>query len=146
MGLVEYLDLESGETAQPGALATVVVTPFFPYRDCTPVFRYDTRDVVRLATDELTCELAGLPGTGPIEGKADQMLRLGPAEVVTPRQLIEAIEALPAKPWPARYRAEVNDGRVRLTLPASAIAGLDETEVARHFEGHGPRSGYRCRE
>jgi phenylacetate-CoA ligase len=37
MGLVEYLDLETGEPAEPGALATVVVTPFFPYRDCMPV-------------------------------------------------------------------------------------------------------------
>jgi phenylacetate-coenzyme A ligase PaaK-like adenylate-forming protein len=137
MGLVEYLDLETGETAEPGALATVVVTPFFPYRDCTPVFRYDTRDVVRLASEDLTCELAGLPGTGPIEGKADQLLRLSPTDVVTPRQLIEAIEALPTKPWPARYRAAVHDGRVRLTLVASAIAGLDEAEVARHFEDRG---------
>ena len=46
LGLVEYLDLDTGEPAEPGALATVVVTPFFPYRDCMPVFRYDTRDVV----------------------------------------------------------------------------------------------------
>jgi len=138
MGLVEYLDLETGETARPGALATVVATPFFPYRDCMPVFRYDTRDVVRcLSPDEITCELAGLPGTGPIEGKADQLLRLGSAETVTPRQLIESIEALPTRPWPARYRAAVHDGRVRVTLPAATVDGLDSTDLARHFEAHG---------
>jgi phenylacetate-CoA ligase len=138
MGLVEYLDLKTGEPAEPGAQATVVVTPFFPYRDCMPVFRYDTRDVVRcLPGDALTCELAGLPGTGPIEGKADQLLRLGPNHIVTPRQLVEAVEALPTRPWPARFRATIHDGRVRLTLPVSTITGLDEAEVARHFTDRG---------
>jgi len=138
MGLVEYLDLDTGTAAEPGALATVVVTPYFPYRDCMPVFRYDTRDVVRcLPADAVTCELAGLPGTGPIEGKADQILRFGPADVVTPRRLVEAIEALPTRPWPARFRATVHDGHLRLTMPGSAIAGLDEAEAARHFADRG---------
>jgi hypothetical protein len=103
-----------------------------------PVFRYDTRDVVRcLPAEAITCELAGVPGNGPIEGKADQMIRLGPTEVVTPRELVDAVEALPARPWPARFRATVHDGRVRLTLPVSAIAGLDEAEAARHFADRG---------
>src|SRR5262249_48453420 len=96
MGFVEYLDLETGEPAQPGALASVVVTPYFPYRACVPVFRYDTRVVVQILPDEpLTCEIAGLPGVSAIVGKADQLLRLGADTVVTPRQLIDAIEALP---------------------------------------------------
>jgi phenylacetate-CoA ligase len=138
MGLVEYRDLETGEPAEPGALATVVVTPFFPYRDCMPVFRYDTRDVVRcLPGDALTCELAGLPGSGPIDGKADLLLRLGPTDIVTPRQLTEAVEALPTRPWPARFRATIHDGRIRLTLPVSALTGLDQAEVARHFGDRG---------
>jgi phenylacetate-CoA ligase len=138
MGLVEYLDLETGEPAEPGALATVVVTPFYPYRDCMPVFRYDTRDVVRrLPAGRGTCELAALPGTGPIEGKADQLLRLGPTEVVTPRQLIEAIEALPTRPWPARFRAAVHNGRIRLTLPRFSVEGLDPAQVSSHFTDRG---------
>jgi len=138
MGLVEYLDLDNGKPAAPGALATIVVTPFFPYRDCMPVFRYDTRDVVRRLPDEtLTCEVAGLPGTGPIVGKASQLVRLGPADVVTPRQLIEAIEALPSRPWPARFRADVHDGRIRLTLPISAITGFGDAEAVRHFADRG---------
>jgi phenylacetate-coenzyme A ligase PaaK-like adenylate-forming protein len=138
LGFVEYLDLETGEPAAPGALATIVITPFFPYRDCMPVFRYDTRDVVRLLPgDALTCEAAGVPGTGPIEGKADSLLRLGPAGVVTPRQLVEAVEALPTRPWPARFRATVHDGRIRLTLPFSAINDLDQAEAARHFAARG---------
>lgn len=138
MGLVEYLDLETGEPAEPGALATVVITPFFPYRDCMPVFRYDTRDVVRcLPAERLTCEVAAMPGASQIVGKADQLLRLGPTDIVTPRQLVEAVEALPSQPWPARYRSTVHDGRIRLTLPGSATEDLGEAEAVRHFADHG---------
>jgi phenylacetate-coenzyme A ligase PaaK-like adenylate-forming protein len=115
-----------------------VITPFFPYRDCMPVFRYDTRDVVRLLPAErLTCEVAAMPGTSQIVGKADQLLRLGPTDVVTPRQLVEAVEALPGRPWPARYRATVHEGRLRLVLPISAIDDLGAAAAVRHFAGHG---------
>jgi phenylacetate-coenzyme A ligase PaaK-like adenylate-forming protein len=137
MGYVEHLDLETGEKAEPGALATVVITPFFPYRECMPVLRYDTRDVVRLLPDEpLDCEIAGLPATGQILGKADQLLRRG-GETVTPRQLVEAVEALPAAPWPARFRAVLDGTRLRLTLPESAVDGLGERGAVGHFAAHG---------
>jgi phenylacetate-CoA ligase len=138
MGLVELLDLQSGEPAEPGALATVVITPYYPYRECMPVFRYDTRDVVRrLPEDELDCELAGVPATSPVLGKSSQLVRLGPAEVVTPRQLAEAVEALPSQPWPGRFRAQLADGRLRLTLPESALDGLSEAGAREHFAQHG---------
>ena len=138
LGLVEHLDLETGEPAASGALATIVITPFFPYRDCMPVFRYDTRDVVRLLPDEpLTCDLAATPATGLILGKADHLLRFGAHEVITPRQLTEAVEALPTRPWPARFAAKAEDGRVALTLPVSAIADLGEAAAIQHFADHG---------
>jgi phenylacetate-coenzyme A ligase PaaK-like adenylate-forming protein len=138
LGLTELVDLDTGEPAAPGALGTLVITPYFPYRDCMPVFRYDTRDVARCLPDApLHCELAGIPATSQILGKANQLLRQPGGEVVTPRQLIEAIEALPAEPWPARYRATARDGRIRLTLPASAIAGYGEAEAGRHFAAAG---------
>jgi phenylacetate-CoA ligase len=138
LGLTELVDLDTGELAAPGALGTLVITPYFPYRDCTPVFRYDTRDVARrLPEAPLRCELAGIPATSQILGKADHLLRLPGGEVVTSRQLIEAIEALPAEPWPARYRAAARDGRIRLTLPDSAIAGCGEAEARRHFAAAG---------
>ncbi|MGH3398775.1 MAG: phenylacetate--CoA ligase family protein [Streptosporangiaceae bacterium] len=137
-GLVELLDLETGEPAAPGALATIVITPYFPYRDCMPVFRYDTRDVVRcLAGEVLSCEMANIPAASQILGKADSLLRPGPADVITPRQLTEAIEALPTEPWPARYRAAVHGGRIRLTLPAAAISGYGETAARQHFAAAG---------
>jgi phenylacetate-CoA ligase len=137
-GLTELLDLRTGEPAGPGALGTIVVTPYFPHRDCMPVFRFDTRDVARCLPEEgLDCELAGIPATSQVLGKADHLLRLSPDEVVTPRQLIEAIEALPSAPWPARYRVELIDGRIRLTLPAAAIAGYGEAAARRHFADAG---------
>jgi phenylacetate-coenzyme A ligase PaaK-like adenylate-forming protein len=138
MGLVELLDLETGEPAAPGALSTVVITPYFPYRECMPVFRYDTRDVVRcLPEGELECEVAGIPATSPVLGKADQLLRLGPTDVVTPRELVEAVEALPSQPWPARFRAQLADGRLRLSLPESALDGLGEAGAREHFAERG---------
>ena len=138
VGLTELVDLDTGEPAAPGALGTLVITPYFPYRDCMPVFRYDTRDVARcLPAAPMRCELADIPATSRILGKADQLLRQPGGEVVTPRQLIEAIESLPAEPWPARYRAAVRDGRIWLTLPASAIAGYGEAEGRRHFAAAG---------
>ncbi len=138
LGLTEVVDLDTGEPAAPGALGTLVITPYFPYRDCTPVFRYDTRDVARRLPDTpLRCELAAIPATSLILGKADHMLRLPGGEVVTSRQLIETIESLPAEPWPARYRAAACDGRIRLTLPASAIAGYGEADAVRHFAAAG---------
>jgi phenylacetate-CoA ligase len=138
LGITELIDLDTAEPAAPGALGTLVVTPYFPYRDCTPVFRYDTRDVARCLPDApLHCELASIPATSQILGKADHLLRIPGGEAVTSRQLIEAIESLPAEPWPARYRAAVSGDRIRLTLPASAIAGVGETEARRHFAAAG---------
>jgi phenylacetate-coenzyme A ligase PaaK-like adenylate-forming protein len=138
MGLVELLDLETGAPAAPGALSTVVITPYYPYRECMPVLRYDTRDVVRVLPEgELTCEVAGIPATSALLGKADQLLRLSPTEVVTPRQLVEAVEALPSQPWPGRFRAHNSDGRLRLSLPESSVAGLSEAGAREHFAQHG---------
>ena len=137
-GMVELLDLRSGEPAAPGALSTVVITPYYPFRECMPVFRYDTRDVVRaLPNEPLDCELAGLPGTGPILGKADSLLRLSAQVVVTPRDLVEAVEALPSRPWPARFSARVADGRLELSLPVGAIEGLGHRLARQHFSDRG---------
>jgi phenylacetate-CoA ligase len=137
-GHVEYLDPESGAPAAAGALANVVVTPYFPYRECTPVYRYDTRDLVRRLPEEpLTCTVSGLPATSKVLGKADQALRLGGTRVITPRELVEAVEALPTCPWPARFRAAVDDGRLRLTLPAAAVDGFGVAATVAHLAERG---------
>jgi len=136
-GHVEYLDPDTGAPAAAGALATVVVTPYFPYRECTPVFRYDTRDLVRRLPEEpLTCTVSGLPATSKVLGKADQALRSG-TRVITPRELVEAVEALPTCPWPARFRAVIDDGRPRLTLPAAAVDGFGIAATVEHLADRG---------
>src|SRR6266540_4889612 len=44
MGLIEIVDPDTGQPAGPGEIGTVVVTPYYPFRECMPVLRYDTRD------------------------------------------------------------------------------------------------------
>jgi phenylacetate-CoA ligase len=137
MGLVEVIDLETGQPVAPGAIGTMVVTPYYPFRECMPVFRYDTRDVVRrLPAEPLTCDLAGIPGTSRILSKADQLLHVG-SQVVTLRELVEVIEALPSQPWPARFSAHANDGAIDLVLTEAALRGSSPEGIERRFREAG---------
>ena len=137
MGFVEVIDLKTGEPAEPGALGTLVVTPYYPYRECMPVFRYDTRDVVRQLADEpLTCELAGMPATSRIQGKADQLLEAN-GQTVTTRELVETLEALPSQPWPVRFQAQVHDDQIELRLTEETLHDLSKEEVERRFRAVG---------
>jgi phenylacetate-CoA ligase len=71
-GFVEVVNPATGHAVAPGDVGTVAVTPYFPYRECMPLLRYETRDMVRrLAEDDLTCELAGVPATSAILRNAD---------------------------------------------------------------------------
>ncbi|GIG21708.1 hypothetical protein Cch01nite_24320 [Cellulomonas chitinilytica] len=137
MGHVEVLDLRSGDPAAPGELGTLVVSPYFPYRECMPVLRYDTRDVVRPLAGPATCEQAGIPGTSAVLGKASQLVEVAPGHVVTPRELVEAVEDLPSRPWPARFHAEPEGGRVRIDLPAGAVDGMSSAGLTDHFAERG---------
>jgi hypothetical protein len=100
MGLVEVVDPATGFGVAPGELGSVTITPYFPYRECMPLLRYDTRDMVRRLTDnELTCELAGMPATSAIAGKAghlSQRRQTGTAGDMT---------GVPHGPGPATIRA-----------------------------------------
>ncbi|MDQ1402916.1 MAG: hypothetical protein QOG03_1232 [Actinomycetota bacterium] len=137
MGFVEVVDFQTGAPVGPGALGTVVITPYYPYRECMPVFRYDTRDIVRrLPDDALTCELAGVPATSRILGKADHLLRLGD-EVVTLRDLVEVVEDLPSQPWPARFGATVGDDRIQLHMPGDVLGGASASDLRRRLAERG---------
>jgi phenylacetate-coenzyme A ligase PaaK-like adenylate-forming protein len=130
MGLCEIVALDGERPAAPGELGTVVVTPYYPYRECMPVLRYDTRDLVRRLPDTpLDCSLAGIPGCSRILGKAGQEVRVG-ERVVTPRALVEACEALPGEPWPARFAARAPGGRLELTLSADTAGALSPAELS----------------
>jgi phenylacetate-CoA ligase len=137
IGFVEVIDLKTGKPAEPGALGTLVVTPYYPYRECMPVFRYDTRDVVRqLPNEALTCELAGMPATSRILSKADQLLEVN-GQTVTTRELVETLEALPAQPWPARFQARVSNDEIELRLTEQALADTPKEEIERRFRAAG---------
>ena len=116
VGYVEVLDPDTGRPVAAGEIGTAVVTPYYPYRECMPVFRYDTRDLVRrLPREQLDCTLAAVPATSRILGKADQVLRVD-GLTVTPRTLVEACESLPGERWPARFAARARDSHVELAL------------------------------
>jgi phenylacetate-coenzyme A ligase PaaK-like adenylate-forming protein len=137
MGLVEVVDPDTGFPVEPGELGTVAITPYFPFRECMPVLRYDTRDVVRRLPDgALRCELAGTPGTSRILGKADHLLHAG-WQLVTPRDLAEVYEALPSEPWPARFAAREHGDCVVLSVPVSAVHGSSAEALEARFAAAG---------
>jgi phenylacetate-coenzyme A ligase PaaK-like adenylate-forming protein len=137
VGFAEVIDLETGMPAAPGNPGTLVITPYYPYRECMPVFRYDTRDIVRRLPDEsLTCELAAVPAMSLILGKADSLLHLK-GKIVTVRDLVEIIEGLPSQPWPARFSARAVDDHIELVLPEQALLGVTKEEVERRFRAVG---------
>ncbi|WP_331766409.1 AMP-binding protein [Embleya sp. NBC_00896] len=137
IGLIEVCDLDTGEPAAPGELGTIVATPFYPYRECMPVFRYDTRDLVRqLSGEPLTCDMASVPATSHVLGKADHVLRTR-ERVVTPRDVIEILDVLPGIEWPVRYRAGVVDGGLRIELPRAQASGWDRADLVARFAAAG---------
>ncbi|HZN78695.1 MAG TPA: AMP-binding protein [Mycobacterium sp.] len=140
LGYAEVLDLSTMEPVEPGELGTLVVTPYFPYRECTPVFRYDTRDLVRLpVAQRTTCELAAIPAVSQILGKANDLVHTADGPV-TPRQIAEVLEAIPGVRWPVRFTAHATGGRLRITVPRSCLPpevnrpGLAETCAARGID------------
>ena len=86
---------------RPGAVGVLVATPFAPFRETTPLLRYDTGDLVRTLTAPPTCALRQQPATSDLLGKRRLSIR-HESGWVTPRQVLEALEALEVVPLPAR--------------------------------------------
>lgn len=98
-GHVELLNPQTFEPARPGEIATLVVTPYVPYRDCTFVLRYVTNDLVWVLDEAPACELAGLPASSAIVGRFSGLSSL----LVPTRAILELLEGERAVPLPARY-------------------------------------------
>ena len=86
--------------------------------------------------ERLTCSLAGIPATSKILGKAGDLLDVG-GLMVTPRELVEACEALPGQPWPARFAARARDAHLELELSSedpvtAAQLGLSVPVAVKH--------------
>jgi phenylacetate-coenzyme A ligase PaaK-like adenylate-forming protein len=131
MGFVEVVDADTGDPTAPGEIGSVVLTPYYPYRECMPVFRYDTRDLVRRLPEEpLGCSLSAVPATSRILGKADQVLRID-GRAVMPRALVEACEGLPGEPWPARFTARAVPEGLELMLSEDTAGRVPPDALAR---------------
>ncbi|MFD3471776.1 phenylacetate--CoA ligase family protein [Streptomyces sp. NPDC058682] len=134
MGYTEVLDLTTGEPAAPGRLGELTVTPYFPYRECMPVLRYNTGDVVRTLEGAADCELAAVPAVSHILGKAGTLHRTIDG-IVTPRDVLEALDGTPGLPFPLRHRAEVGvDGRLHVEVASKEAT---EAEAAERLRAQG---------
>ncbi|MEU6757726.1 AMP-binding protein [Streptomyces sp. NPDC046685] len=128
MGYIEVLDLETGEPAAPGRLGELTVTPYYPYRECMPVLRYNTGDVVRTLDGEPECELKAVPAVSQILGKAGLLHRTAEG-VVTPRDVLEALDGTPGLPWPLRHSARVGqDGRLHVEVASREVTAAEVTK------------------
>jgi hypothetical protein len=109
-GLVEVVDPDTGAAAGSSQVGTLVVTPLPPFRETTILLRYDTQDLVRAVAGPLTCSRAGLPATSDLLGKRRLAVRHA-GGWTTPRDVMEALEAVDAVPLPARFGfAAAGDG------------------------------------
>ncbi len=88
-GLLEVLDPETGQPAAPGTVASLVVTPFAPFRETTPLLRYDTGDLVRTLPQQPACTLRQQPATSDLLGKRSLSIQHD-GEWITPRHVLEA--------------------------------------------------------
>ena len=100
-GLLEVLDPDTGQPATSGGIGTLVVTPFAPFRETTPLLRYDTGDLVRVLSEAPTCAQRNQPATSDLLGKRSLSIRTAEGWV-TPRQVLEALEGCAEVPLPAR--------------------------------------------
>ena len=101
-GLIEVLDPRTYEPVAPGEAGMLVITPYPPYRRTMPVLRLATGDMVRRLDGEPTCELAALPATSPVLGKASLCPGLGNRPLYQ-RDVLELVESEPELPLPAHY-------------------------------------------
>ncbi|MEV4806863.1 AMP-binding protein [Nonomuraea sp. NPDC049421] len=95
----EILDVDADTPVAPGEVGELVATPYTPYRETTLLVRYRTGDLVRRLPDEpYGCELAALPATSRIVGRASHYGG-GP----TDRDILEVLQAVREVPLPTRY-------------------------------------------
>jgi phenylacetate-coenzyme A ligase PaaK-like adenylate-forming protein len=115
-GITEVLDLTGTRAAEPGELGVLTFTPVFPYRETTLLLRLFSGDVVRrLADDDLGCELAQLPATSRVLGKDGHLYSFA-GRTVTPRDVLELVEADPAARFPSRWSLQTGTDGLELHI------------------------------
>jgi phenylacetate-coenzyme A ligase PaaK-like adenylate-forming protein len=135
-GLLEVLDPDTGEAAAPGAIGVLVATPFAPYRTTMPLLRYDTGDLVRALPEPAACPLRHQPATSDLLGKRGLSV-VQDGVWTTPRQVREALEALPAVPLPARCGFWPVEGGVAVEVMVRESDATTRRLVAAALEAQG---------
>lgn len=146
-GLVEVLEPGTFTPAEPGDVGMLVITPYPPYRETMPLLRLATGDLVRRLAAMPTCELAALPATSPLLGKAALCPEVGDRALYQ-RDVLDLLEAEPELPLPPRYslKSEHNGFEMHVLAPhggaglktrledAAAERGLPVSRVTLHGE------------
>jgi len=93
--LTEIVDPVTLRPTEPGAVGEIVVTTL--QKEASPVVRWRTRDLVRLADDPAGCPCGrrAFPLIGRIVGRSDDMLKIR-GVIVYPSQIEDVIAAHPA--------------------------------------------------
>ena len=92
--LTELLDPQTLKPVMPGEVGEIVITTLD--KEASPVVRWRTRDLVRLAADPYGCPCGrrGLPLVGRIIGRSDDMLKVR-GVIVFPSQVEDVIASHP---------------------------------------------------
>jgi phenylacetate-coenzyme A ligase PaaK-like adenylate-forming protein len=115
VGMIEILDPFTYKPVGKGEIGTLVVTPYFPYRDTTLLYRFDTEDIVRRIGCNVNCELSNLPATSKILGRLSFSVKSN-AHFYFERDLLEVLEAIPQIPLPVRYYFTPQKGGFHLNI------------------------------
>src|SRR6185503_17046772 len=124
--LTEILDPATLKPAAPGEVGEIVVTTLD--KEASPVVRWRTRDLVRLAAEPYGCPCGrkGLPLIGRIIGRSDDMLKVR-GVIVFPSQVEDIIAATPGtvkEAWQI-YVETVDETIQSMTVAIEAAKGAN---------------------
>jgi phenylacetate-CoA ligase len=140
-GLVEVVNVETGEPVQPGQVGTLVLTPFAPHRESMVILRYDTGDLVQALAGPCTCSLRHQPAVGPILGKRKYAVRHA-AGWTYPRQVLEAVESIVELPLPARCGSRAHAGGVAVEVAVPQPSDAIHHQLEEQLHAHGVPLSY----
>jgi phenylacetate-coenzyme A ligase PaaK-like adenylate-forming protein len=136
VGLLEVCDPDTGAPVTPGEAGAMVCTPLPPHRDTTLVLRYNTEDMVRLVPGPLTCTKRNLPAITNLLGKRRLAVRHAGGWTF-PRDVLEALEARPEVPLPARCGFWAADDGVAVEVLVRDSGPAARRRIASSLEEHG---------
>jgi phenylacetate-CoA ligase len=134
--LVEVLGLDDAQAVAPGEAGTLVGTPLPPFRDSTPLLRYDTEDVVRTVAGPLSCALRRLPAIADVLGRRRLSVRHD-GGYTFPAEVVRALESVEAVPLPARYGYRAAGAGVAVDVVVRSSGPAVRSTVADALAGHG---------